>query len=118
VLRQTMRRRWQAKLHEVKTELRRRLHASIPAQGAYVRSVVVGHTRYYGVPRNGPSLTRVSRRPRAALAQHADASEPDRVRVVGAHAPLEGALAPWAAHLSSLPPPALGVCYPRQEPDA
>jgi len=56
VLRQTMRRRWQAKLSEVRTELRRRLHASIPEQGAYLRSVLVGHVRYYGVPRNGPSL--------------------------------------------------------------
>jgi RNA-directed DNA polymerase len=57
VLRQTMRRRWQAKLHEVKAELRRRLHDPIPAQGTYLRSVMLGHTRYYGVPRNGPSLT-------------------------------------------------------------
>lgn len=57
VLRQTMRRRWQAKLREVKLELRQRLHDSIPEQGAYLRSVVVGHTRYYGAPRNGPSLT-------------------------------------------------------------
>jgi group II intron reverse transcriptase/maturase len=57
VLRQTMRRRWQAKLREVKTELRQRLHDPIPEQGAYLRSVIVGHTRYYGVPRNGPSLT-------------------------------------------------------------
>jgi group II intron reverse transcriptase/maturase len=56
VLRQTMRRRWQAKLQEVATDLRRRLHASIPEQGAYLRSVLVGHVRYYGVPRNGPSL--------------------------------------------------------------
>jgi RNA-directed DNA polymerase len=56
VLRQTMRRRWQAKLHEVKAELRRRLHTTIPEQGAYVRSVLLGHTRYYGVPRNAPSL--------------------------------------------------------------
>jgi RNA-directed DNA polymerase len=56
VLRQTMRRRLQAKLREVKTELRRRLHAPIPEQGVYLRSVVVGHTRYYGVPRNVPSL--------------------------------------------------------------
>lgn len=56
VLRQTMRRRWQAKLHEVKTEMRRRLHAPIPEQGAYLRSVLPGHTRYYGVPRNAPSL--------------------------------------------------------------
>jgi RNA-directed DNA polymerase len=56
VLRQTMRQRWQAKLREVKTELRRRLHTPIPVQGAYLRAVVVGHTRYYGVPRNGPRL--------------------------------------------------------------
>ncbi|MGE5243231.1 MAG: group II intron reverse transcriptase/maturase [Betaproteobacteria bacterium] len=56
VLRQTMRRRWQAKLRDINLELRRRLHESIPEQGIYLRSVLVGHTRYYGVPRNGPSL--------------------------------------------------------------
>jgi RNA-directed DNA polymerase len=56
VLRKTMRRRWQAKLQEVKAELRRRLHDPIPDQGSYLRSVLVGHTRYYGVPRNGPNL--------------------------------------------------------------
>jgi group II intron reverse transcriptase/maturase len=56
VLRQTMRRRWQAKLQEVKTELRRRLHDPIPDQGTYLRSVLMGHARYYGVPRNGTSL--------------------------------------------------------------
>ena len=52
VLRQTMRRRWQTTLQAVKADLRRRLHTSVPEQGAYLRSVVVGHTRYYGVPRN------------------------------------------------------------------
>jgi RNA-directed DNA polymerase len=56
VLRQTMRRRWQAKLQAVKTELRQRLHAPIPEQGAYLRSVLTGHARYYGVPRNGPNV--------------------------------------------------------------
>jgi RNA-directed DNA polymerase len=56
VLRQTMRRRWQAKLQAVQTELRRRLHTLIPEQGIYLRSVVLGHARYYGVPRNAPSL--------------------------------------------------------------
>ncbi|MGH6691508.1 MAG: hypothetical protein ACREF4_12625, partial [Gammaproteobacteria bacterium] len=55
VLRQTMRQRWQAKLVEVKAELRRRMHDPIPEQGAYLRSVLLGHNRYYGVPRNGPS---------------------------------------------------------------
>ena len=56
VLRQTMRKRWQAKLEEVKAELRRRLHDPVPEQGAYLRSVVGGHFRYYGVPMNGPAL--------------------------------------------------------------
>src|SRR5918996_1215602 len=35
-----------------------------------------------------------------------------------ADAPPHGALAPWAAPLSSLSQPALRVCPPRQEPDA
>jgi len=56
VLRQTMRQRWQAKLKEVNTELRRRLHRPVPETGAYVRSVVMGHARYYGVPMNGAAL--------------------------------------------------------------
>ncbi|MCA1846701.1 MAG: group II intron reverse transcriptase/maturase [Actinobacteria bacterium] len=56
VLRQTMRRRVQSKLRDVKEELRRRMHQSIPEQGAYLRSVVMGHVRYYGVPLNGWSI--------------------------------------------------------------
>jgi group II intron reverse transcriptase/maturase len=56
VWRQTMRQRWQAKLREVRLVLRRRLHASIPEQGAYLRSVLLGHVRSYGVPRTGPHL--------------------------------------------------------------
>jgi len=56
VLRQTMRRRWQTKLQEVKTALRQRLHAPIPEQGAYLRAVVVGHANYYAVPRNAPRV--------------------------------------------------------------
>ena len=56
VLRQTIRQRLQAKLQEVKAELRRRMHSSIPEQGAYLRSVVGGHIRYYGVPMNGPAI--------------------------------------------------------------
>jgi len=56
VLRQTVRTRWQAKLRAVKTELRQRLHRPVPEQGAYLRAVVLGHNRYYGVPLNGPAL--------------------------------------------------------------
>jgi group II intron reverse transcriptase/maturase len=56
VLRQTMRQRWQAKLQAVRTELKRRLHDPVPEVGAYLRSVVTGHYRYYGVPMNGHAL--------------------------------------------------------------
>ena len=57
VIRKTMRTRRQAKLKEVHHELRRRMHDSIPEQGAYLRSVVGGHLRYYGVPLNGRSVS-------------------------------------------------------------
>ncbi|MBZ5639186.1 MAG: group II intron reverse transcriptase/maturase [Acidobacteriia bacterium] len=57
VLRQTMRQRWQAKLKAVKEELRRRRHRPIPELGAYLRSVVGGHVRYYGVPRNSGAIS-------------------------------------------------------------
>jgi len=50
-----MRTRWQGKLREVKAQLKRRLHNPLPQVGAYLRSVVLGHVRYYGVPMNGPA---------------------------------------------------------------
>jgi RNA-directed DNA polymerase len=56
VLRQTIRKRLQAKWSEVKAELKRRMHAPIPDVGQWLRSVVGGHIRYYGVPTNGTAL--------------------------------------------------------------
>jgi RNA-directed DNA polymerase len=56
VLRQTIRKRLQAKLNEVKAELRRRMHHPVPEVGQWLRSVVDGHNRYYGVPMNDPAL--------------------------------------------------------------
>lgn len=56
VLRQTMRKRLQAKLSEMKIELKRRMHAPIPEVGRWLRAVVNGHFRYYGVPMNTPAL--------------------------------------------------------------
>jgi group II intron reverse transcriptase/maturase len=58
VLRQTMRKRLAAKLVEVKAELRRRMHDPVPEVGRWLRSVVAGHVRYYGVPTNGRALAR------------------------------------------------------------
>jgi len=56
VLRQTIRQRLQAKLSAVNAELRRRMHDPIPAVGTWLRSVVSGHIRYYGVPMNRHAL--------------------------------------------------------------
>ena len=56
IRRETVGKKLQLKLKEVKAELRQRMHDPIPEQGAYIRSVVAGHTRYYGVPLNSPSI--------------------------------------------------------------
>jgi len=56
VLRQTIRKRLQAKLTAVKTELQRRRHEPIPEQGKWLQAVVRGHNRYYGVPMNQAAL--------------------------------------------------------------
>jgi RNA-directed DNA polymerase len=56
VVRQTIRKRLQAKLNEVKAELQRRMHDPIPEQGQWLQAVVRGHIQYYGVPMNAPAL--------------------------------------------------------------
>ena len=57
VLRQTIRARMRAKLRELKIELRRRLHDPVPEVGQWLRLVLHGHYRYYGVPRNNYALS-------------------------------------------------------------
>jgi RNA-directed DNA polymerase len=56
VLRQTIQKRMRAKVQSLKQELHQRLHDPIPEQGAWLRTVLLGHYRYYGVPMNGPAL--------------------------------------------------------------
>src|SRR6266446_3266664 len=56
VYRRTMSKRKRAKLKEIKTELRKRMHQRVAEVGKWLRSVVAGHNRYYGVPSNLPSL--------------------------------------------------------------
>ncbi len=54
--RKTPRKRMQAKLQEIKAELRRHVHASIDEQGRWLTSVVRGFFAYYAVPSNSASL--------------------------------------------------------------
>jgi len=62
VLRQTLRKRLQAKLKQVKTELRRRLHDPVPEVGRWLGSVLGGHARYYGVRMIYPAMRLVRNR--------------------------------------------------------
>jgi hypothetical protein len=57
VRRQTMRKRMQGKLRELKSELRRRMHLPAREVGQWLRTVLLGHYRYYSVPYNMSSLS-------------------------------------------------------------
>ena len=52
----TIAKRMQAKLREVREELKRRRHHPIPEQGKWLGSVVRGHYAYYAVPGNSDSI--------------------------------------------------------------
>jgi hypothetical protein len=56
VLRQTVRKRMQATLQRVKMELRQRMHDPVPEVGEWLKFVVGGHIRYFGVPGNWHAL--------------------------------------------------------------
>ena len=56
VLRHTIAKRIRAKLLELKRELRLRLHWPVPAVGKWLRVVLLGHYRYFGVPGNSRKL--------------------------------------------------------------
>lgn len=56
VLRLTSAKLMRAKLHAVKDELRRRMHRHVAEQGQYLRAVVGGHARHFGVPCNGERI--------------------------------------------------------------
>jgi len=54
--RKTISKRMRAKLLEIKQQLRRRMHQSIPRTGQWLRSVVQGYFNYHAVPGNTESL--------------------------------------------------------------
>ena len=56
VLRHTMRKRLTKKVREIKAELHRRRHQPIAEIGRWLRSVVMGHYRYYAVPHNSRKI--------------------------------------------------------------
>jgi len=61
----TMKKRFSTKLHEVKSELRKRMHQSIAEQAKWLSSVVRGYFQYHAIPGNwkvlGAFRTQVTR---------------------------------------------------------
>ena len=56
VLRHSIGKKIRAKLMELKIELRRRLHHPLPVVAKWLRVVLLGHYRYYGLPGNSRKL--------------------------------------------------------------
>lgn len=57
ILRQTIKKKMHAKINEVKEELKKRMHDPIPQIGQWLKSVVTGHYRYFGVPGNHEAMS-------------------------------------------------------------
>jgi RNA-directed DNA polymerase len=110
--------RMRAKLREVKEELSRRRHQSIPEQGSWLRQVVRGFFAYHAVPTNSRALQafrdRVLDLWRRALRRR---SQRDRTtwartsRLADAFLPKPRILHPW-------PQQRFAVTHPRWEPYA
>src|SRR6516162_3330833 len=58
IKRKTRRDRMQAKLQEIKKELRERMHQPIPKQGQWLKQIVTGYFHYHAVPTNSRALAR------------------------------------------------------------
>jgi RNA-directed DNA polymerase len=56
VLRRTIRKKMRAKFKEIKQDLRRRMSYPVMDQGKWLKSIIEGHNRYYGVPNNQVAL--------------------------------------------------------------
>ena len=98
----TSKKRLQAKLREVKSELMHRRHLPIPEQGQWLGSVVRGHQRYYAVPDNSEAIrafrTRTVRHWRHALgrrSQRADVSWERMYRLEARWIPSARVQHPW-----------------------
>jgi len=118
VKRITIKERMRAKLREVKTELRRRMHLPIPEVGRWLGSVVRGHLAYFAVPGNSDALVafvdQVKRLWLKALrrrSQKANLTWERMTRLAGIWLPRPRVTHPY-------PKQRFDVRHPRQEPSA
>ena len=98
----TSKKRMRAKLHEVKAELRRRMHHPIPQQGAWLARVVRGHLAYYAVPDNSEAHRAFGERRHPVLAPDAQAAQSAQQHDLGAHGASRRAMVTPAPHPAPL----------------
>ena len=114
----TSKKKMQAKLKSVKTEMRKRMHHPIPQQGHWLAGVLQGHYNYYAVPDNSEAMRgfrpRVIWHWRAALARRSQ-KRPDHL---AADRPPRYTMATPTPHPSPLARRALRRQDPREEPSA
>jgi group II intron reverse transcriptase/maturase len=114
----TVKKRMQAKLSEVKAELRRRRHLPIPEQGRWLGSVVRGHLAYYAVPGNTEAVagfrTQITRHWLKALRRR---SQRTRITWERMNRLARRWLPPALPH-HPYPDQRFRRLYPRQEPSA
>jgi RNA-directed DNA polymerase len=116
--RKTRRDRMLAKLRMLKTELWRRMHQPIPAQGSWLRHVIRGYFNYHAVPNNTRALgafrTEIAKRWYRVLTRRSDMAKLNWVRMkrlVGEWLPKPRIIHPW-------PDKRFAVKHPRWEPYA
>jgi len=118
VKRKSRRDRKQAKLKEIKKELRLRMHQPIPEQGKWLRQVVAGYFNYHAVPTNSRSIvaflhhvTDLWRRTLKRRSQKDDTTWDRMTKLVDQWLPKPRILHPW-------PNQRFTVRHPRWEPYA
>jgi RNA-directed DNA polymerase len=116
--RQSRRDRMRVKLREIKEELRRHRHASIPEQGGWLKRVIVGWYNYHAVPTNIAALSslhhHVGNLWRRALQRRSQKDRTNRAKMrstLDRWLPAPRVLHPW-------PRKRFAVNHPRWEPDA
>jgi group II intron reverse transcriptase/maturase len=110
--------RMRATLQNIKVQLRVRMHEAIPAQGRWLRTVVMGYFAYHAVPTNSRALgafryhvTDLWRRTLRRRSQKDNMTWERMTKIAAAWLPLPRILHPW-------PDQRFSVKHPRWEPSA
>ena len=110
--------RMRERLHAIKDRLRKHMHASIPEQGKWLKSVMSGYFAYHAVPTNMRSLQKFRHRVMVAWRQtlrrrsQKDGMNWQRmIQIADAWLPMPRVLHPW-------PDQRFAVTHPRWEPNA